>query len=173
MCARVGVGCARPVKKQRNQTQTSEADTAETQIIGNTRIIIEQCNGGAKQQGRYFDGVIPLTQLGLAPSIMLVYFFMQNFKPAYIHGYNHDKKSELGRPRRGEVRWFGASEQGCLDVRGQVDKWCTENEICRFAELLSKHNNKSAIKNGQIILDEDWPKKERDEIQHYIHSDLI
>ena len=121
MCARAGVGCVRPVKKQRNQTQFLAEDTAECQKIGNTHIIIEQVNGGAKQQGSYFNGVIPLTQLGLAPIIMKVCFLFQNFKPAYIHGYNHEKKIAGGRPCRGEVRYYGASENGCIDVHGQVN----------------------------------------------------
>jgi hypothetical protein len=173
MCARAGVGCVRPVKKQRNQTQTSEADTAETQKIGNTRIVIEQCNGGAKQQGSYFNGVIPLTQLGLAPSIMKVCFLMQNFKPAYIHGYDHSRKVNGGRPCRGEVRWFGASDNGLIDVRGQVDKWGTQKEIQRFLELqnMEENKNKTTIHIGQMVLDEDWPTKERAELERYIHGD--
>jgi hypothetical protein len=106
---------------------------------------------------------------------MRVCFFMQNFKPAYIHGYDHDKKFVEGRPCRSEVRWYGATEHGCLDVRGQVDKWGTQNEVRRFHELFNKaeHKNKTTIDIGQMVLDEDWPERERDDLDRYIHGDSI
>lgn len=59
LCAELGVGCVRPTKKFKNQTLQSAEDTALHQKVGNSRIVIEQVNGGAKGQGRYFNGVIP------------------------------------------------------------------------------------------------------------------
>jgi hypothetical protein len=65
-----------------------------TQKIGTNRIVIEKVNGGAKSRGRYFKIVIPVLQLGLAPLLMRVCFFMQNFRPGYIQGYRRDPDAD-------------------------------------------------------------------------------
>jgi hypothetical protein len=70
VCAEIGIGCARPPKKLKRQVQQSAEDTAHTQKVGNTRIVVEQVNGGGKMSCRCFDGTIPLLQLGLAPKIL-------------------------------------------------------------------------------------------------------
>lgn len=79
LCAQLGIGCHRALKKLKHQTQQSAEDTALTQKIANTRIIIEQVNGGAKMSGQYFNGVVPVLQLGLALLLLRICFLMQNF----------------------------------------------------------------------------------------------
>jgi hypothetical protein len=94
ICILLGIGCIRPPKKLKGQTLQSAEDTALTQKIGNTRIVIEKVNGGAKGHGRYINGFIPVLQLGLAPLLMRVCFFMQNFRAEYIQGYRHDPDTD-------------------------------------------------------------------------------
>jgi hypothetical protein len=177
LCVLLGIGCIRPPKKLKGQTQQSVEDTALTQKIGNTRIVIENVNGGAKGQGRYFNGVIPVLQLGLAPLLMRVCFFMQNFRPVYIQGcrrdpdadaYDYDKEDDeetestpSERPCRGEVRWYGATDRGLIDVREHVHLWGCPKEIARFNELLKDDTmiGKSRTELAEIVLAEDWPSK--------------
>jgi hypothetical protein len=72
-----------PQKKIKSQTQQSAEDTTLCQKIGNTQIVIEQVNSGAKMLGHYFNSVIPMLQLDLAPVLMRVCYLMQKFHPAF------------------------------------------------------------------------------------------
>jgi len=139
-----------------------------TQKVGNSRIFLEDVNGNAKQTGGYFNTPIALTQLGFAPILMRVCFLMQNFRPAYIHGvYVDDPESWQGResrPCRGEIRWYGATDAGLVDVRGAVDLWGLTQERKRFAELQKLHPEKPLEEIGEIVLSEDWPTKCRQKL---------
>jgi len=181
LCAKLGIGCSRPPKKLKGQTQMSAEDTALTQKIGNTRIVIEQVNGGAKMQGRYFNGVIPITQLALAPLLLRVCFLMQNFRPSFIqgrckqgnNGNASDNESETdSRPSRAEVCWYGGTDDGLEDVRGKVHLWGTKVEIRRFGELRKLHKNKdkSLEDIGKMVLQENWPAREAAQHWEYVRS---
>jgi hypothetical protein len=50
--AEIGIGCAHPPKNLKRQVQQLAEDTAHTQKVGNTRIVVEQVNGGAKMSCR-------------------------------------------------------------------------------------------------------------------------
>jgi len=172
LCAELGIGCDRPPKKLKGQTQMSAEDTALTQKIGNTRIVIEQGNGGAKMQTRYFNGVILIPQLSLAPLLLRVCFLMQNFCPGYIQGRKDEVESEEGRPCHAEVCWYGAMDDGLVDVCGDVCFWGTNKEIQRFEELskLEENEGKSEVEIGEMVLAENWPEKEAAEHKAYIQS---
>lgn len=177
MCAELGIGCLRPPKKLAKQTQMSAEDTALTQKIGNTRIVIEQVNGGAKMQGRYFNGIIPILQIGLAPLLLRVCFLMQNFRPAFIQGCN-DPDIDVSanerhlRPSRAEIRWYDGTDDGLVDVRAEVHLWGTNAEIQRFAELrkLNSNTGKTNTDIAELVLAENWPDKEAAEHRAYIDS---
>ena len=94
--------------------------TALTQKVGNTCIVIEDDNGAAKAVGGYFNTLIPLLQLGFAPILMHICFFMQNLRPAFISGVYVDEPDTWGgcdmRPCRAEIRWYGGTDEGLVDV---------------------------------------------------------
>jgi len=173
ICALLGIGIHRPPKKMKGQTQQSAEDTALTQKIGNTRIVIEQVNGGAKATGGFFKGVIPILQLGLAPLLIRICFFMQNFSPAFIHGVtikdNVDVEAGVsyadareGRPSRAEIRWYGGTDDGLLDVRGKPELWATKQEHQRFNDLRKANADATTdIEIGEMVLKEDWPTRLR------------
>jgi hypothetical protein len=162
LCAERGIGCDRPPKKIKGQTQMSAEDTALTQKIGNTRIVIEQVNGGAKMQGRYFNGVIPILQLSMAPLLLRVCYLMQNFRPGYIQGHSQEPKNGP-RPSRAEVRYYGGTDDGLVDVRPHVHLWGTKKEIERFSALARMHPNKTKSDLAEMVLSENWPEKEAGE----------
>jgi hypothetical protein len=136
-------------------------------------------NGGAKGQGRYFNGAVPILQLGLAPIIMRVCFLMQIFRPRYIQGNHVDDKSDLyynqkqsddieddddsavGRPSRAEICWYGATDDGLIDVRPHVHLWGSQKEIHRFHELKVMECNKNLTPTeiAEIALQENWHAK--------------
>jgi hypothetical protein len=66
LCVLLEIGCIRPPKKLKGQTQQSVEDSALAQKIGNTHIVIENLNGGAKDQGRYFNGMVSFLCYSLA-----------------------------------------------------------------------------------------------------------
>ena len=59
-CAVRGIGCVRPMKLMDNQTQQSAKDTALTQKVGKTWIVVEQVNGQSKQLASFFDNKIKI-----------------------------------------------------------------------------------------------------------------
>jgi hypothetical protein len=152
-CAWRGIGCMRPTKKLKNQSQQSAEDTGWTQKIGNARIVIKQVNGGAKLSTGCFNGVIPILQLGLAPVILRVAFLMQNSHPAFISGVfvKDCFGPKKDRPCRAAIRWCGCSDEDLVDVRGDVKKWGARSEINRFVELRKQHSweEKSQEEIGQ------------------------
>ena len=82
--AREGVLVDRPPKRQKKQIQQTEADTGQTQKMGNTRIVVENVNGSMKVQMRYLNVLIPCTQFGVISMIVRVGYLMQNFKKSMI-----------------------------------------------------------------------------------------
>ena len=161
LCACYGVGCVRPQKKLSGQTQQSRYDTCNTMKVGNSRVVVEQCNGGAKQTGGYFHRPVPVTQFGLAGQIIRICFFLQNFRKPIIQGY--DSEGVTQRPTRGAIRWYGKTDKGLSDFRGHVHLWGTETEIARFKELETMHAEKSSIEIGEMVLQENIVVKLREQ----------
>ncbi len=172
IAAREGARVDRPQKRLRNQKQQSAADTAQTQKVGNTRIIIENVNGGVKMDMRYLNALIPCNQYGIISQIVRVGFLLQNFKKAFIQnrnpdiGVDGDTDNEQGRPCRAEIRWYGTTDAGLTDYRGSVGLWGLKCEKDRFAKLqqMEEHKDKSEIDIGEMVLQERWDLKKREEL---------
>jgi hypothetical protein len=156
-CAEIGIGCVRPPKKLKKQVQQSPEDTGHTQKVGNTRIVVEQVNGGTKMSCRYFNGTIPILQLGLAPKILRVCYLLQNFHPALIHGQSMEGTEDNPRPCRAHIRWYGATDEGLADVRGVVNLWGSKREREHFADLVVQHPDIDTVEIGEMVLAHDWP----------------
>ena len=168
IAAREGVIVDRPQKRRRNQKQQSAIDTAQTQKIGNTRIIIENVNGGVKMDIRYLNALIPCTQFGIISKIVRIGFLLQNFKKPFIQNRNPDNKldSEEGRPCRAEIRWYGATHAGLSDVRGSIQAWAYKCEIERHSQLraMEQHKEKSVEDISEMVLNERWDLKLREDL---------
>ncbi len=158
----------RPSKRRRNQKQQSAVDTAQTQKICNTRIIIENVNGGVKTDFRYLNALIPCNQYGIISMIVRIGFLLQNFKPPIIQHINPDDVSDTqeGRACRAEIRWHGATCPGLSDVRGSINLWGYKCEIERHKELseMEEHKDKSVVEISEMVLNERWDLKMREEL---------
>ena len=168
IAAREGARVDRPQKRLNNQKQQSAADTAQTQKVGNTRIIIENVNGGVKMDMHYLNALIPCSQFGFISQIVRVGFLLQNFKKPIIQNRNPGSETgnHQGRPSRAEIRWYGATDEGLIDYRGSVGLWGLKCEKDRFAELqqMEAHKDKSEIDIGEMVLQERWDLKKREEL---------
>ena len=157
----------RPQKRLKKQVQQSSVDTSQTQKIGNTRIIVENVNGELKLQIRYLNVLIPCLQFGIISKIVRVGYLLQNFKKAIIQNNNPGVSlPEGGRPCRGEIRWYGATDAGLRDVRDNVWLWSLTCEIDRHAKLSEKeeNQNKSPIEISKMVLNERWDLKMRKQL---------
>ncbi len=78
----------------------------------------------------------------------------------------------MGRPCKAEIRWYGATDDGLVDVRPEVDLWGLESEIARWHELRNKECNKNLSKTevSELVLAEDWPSKLRKKHMEKIES---
>ena len=155
------------------QTQQSSVDTSQTQKIGNTRIVVENVNGETKIQIRFLNVLIPCLQFPVISSVVRFGYLLQNFKKAIIQNRNPDESaSEEGRPCRGEIRWYGATDAGLRDVRANVRLWGLKCEIERHAELsaMDEHKNKSATEISEMVLAERWDLKKSKELHQLVHE---
>ena len=171
--SREGVIIDRPQKRLKKQIQQTAVDTAQTQKIGNTRIIVENVNGEMKEGIRYLNVLIPTLQFGIISKIVRIGYLMQNFKKAIIQNKDpHEADPTGGRPCRAEIRWYGATDTGLRDVRDNIRLWGLQCEIERFDELVAmeEHKNKSAIEIADLILDERWDLKQRKEMYLSVHG---
>ena len=50
---------------------------------------------------------------------------------------NDDEPSDIGRPCRGEIRWYGATDVGLRDYRPDVHTWGMKDEIALHKQLSS------------------------------------
>lgn len=130
-----GVKLDRPQLRKQKQVQQSSVDTAQTQKIGNTRIIIENVNGELKLQIRYLNVLVPTLQFGIVSKLVRIGFLIQNFKKAIIQNRDPGEVAGHDRPCRAEIRWYGAFDVGLRDVRPLVKMWGLKCEIKRHAEL--------------------------------------
>ena len=172
-CAMLGVMCVRPMKLLKHQTQQSAEETGLTQKVGKTRIVVEQANGQMKKSVNYFDSRIKLLQVGLADRILRAGFLLQNFKLAFIQ----ERKSPANNPRpcKAEIRWYGATDDGLVDVRPMIDLWGLDSEVERWHELRADEVNAhlSDTEISDMVLEEDWPTKMKAEHVASINSSSL
>jgi hypothetical protein len=123
---------------------------------------------------RYFNGVVPITQLALAPLLLQNSFLLQNFKPGFIQTAAESQHDAGGaaclRPSRAEIRWYGGTDEGLADVRERLDLWALESEKRRFKELEQQYGNtKTKLELVEMLLAEDWPSKLRQKLNESNH----
>ena len=159
-CALLGINCVRPIKLVDKQTQQSSADASLTQKVGKTRIVIEQNNGQMKQATNFFDRRIQINQLGLADRIFHSSFLLQNFKLPFIQERSDDAPN-TDRPCKGEICMYGATDDGLVDVRPEVELWALESELERWHVLRGEECNNSLSDTEilELVLTEDWLAK--------------
>ncbi len=147
-----------------NQTQQSKEDAALTQKVGKSRIPIEQANGQMKSKTRFFESSIRIQQIGLAELIFRSSYQLTNFCLGFIQ--NRDEPDvPVERPCKAEIRWYGGTDDGLVDVRPMIQLWGSESEIARWHVLRDLHSplDKSDTEISEMVLDEDWPTKLRKE----------
>jgi len=168
IAAAEGVNIDRPQTRKKKQVQQSSADTSQTQKVGNTRIIVENVNGEMKSDLRYLNAMVHTTQFPLVSKLIRIGYLMQNFKKAIIQNNNYGKSTtnEGGRPCRAEIRWYGATDDGLIDIRDDIYRWGLDCEIELHKKLsaMEEHTGKTAIEISEMVLDERLDLKLRKEL---------
>ena len=164
-CALLGIICIRPMKMLDKQTQQSAEDTALTQKVGKTRIPIEQANGQMKRGTAFFDRKIRIDQIGLADLIFRSSYLLTNFNLPFIQERHVAEESEDGRPCSAEIRYYGGTDEGLVDVRPYVELWGMDIEIPRWHTLRQNpiYEHFSDTEISELLLAEDWPGKMKKE----------
>ena len=159
-CALLGISCVRPMNMIDGQTQQSSEDAALTQKVGKSRIPIEQCNGQMKEHTKCFDSKIQMNQIGLVDRIFRSSFLLQNFRLPFIQE-RADNAPTTGRPCKAKVRWYGATDDGLVDVRPEGELWGLESDIARWHELRGSDKNKnlSDTEVSKLVFEKDWSTK--------------
>lgn len=162
-----GVTIDRPQKRLKKQVQQSTVDTSQTQKIGNTRIIVENVNGELKLQIRYLNVLIPCTQFPIISKIVRIGFLLQNFKKAIIQNNTPGAKAQKrGRPCRAAVRWYGANDDGLVNVLDNVRLWGLQCEVDLHSKLsqMEEHKEKTPEQISEIVLDKRLDVEQRREM---------
>ena len=99
--------------------------------------------------------LIPCLQFGIISQVVQVGYLLQNFKKSIIQNRLPDENQHLdvGRPYRAEVRWYGATNDGLRDVRGNIRLWGLKSEIElheRMSAADEHNNNKTAIEISEL-----------------------
>jgi len=164
-CALLGISCIRPMKMLSNQEQQSKEDVALTQKVGKTRIPVEQINGQMKCSTSFFDQKIHIDQVGIADLICRAGYMMQNFKLPFIQQCNADHDPPEGRPCKAEIRWYGALDDGLIDIRPHMEFWGCNSDVAHWHELIDNamYLALSDLDISAMVLDEEWPAKLRRE----------
>ena len=105
--------------------------------------------------------------------IARISYLLQNFRKAIVQNRDpSDANPDGGRPCRAEIRWYGATDEGLIDVRDDIRLWGLECEKQRMKELLemNEYKNKTKIELADIILSERWDLKMRRELYRTIHN---
>ena len=147
--------------------------TSQTQKIGNTRIIVENMNGEMKSQICWLNCLIPTLQFSIVSKIVLMGYLLQIVKKAIIQNRDPSKPTPSGcHPCRAEKRWYGATDTDLRVVRSNIRLWGVKSEIARHAELskMPEHASKSATKISEMVLDDQWDLKKREELYHDVHG---
>ena len=164
-----------PQKRLKKQVQQSSADTGQTQKVGNTRIVIENVNGKVKGSVRLLNALIPCSQFSIISKIVRVGFLLQNFKKPIIQRRNPSEGTiDENRPCRAEIRWYGATDVGLVDVRvrGNVRLWGLKSEV-ELHDRLSKmpiHRDKSPVEISEIVLAKRLDLEKRRELYRVVHG---
>jgi len=96
-----------------------------------------------------------------------------NFKKAIIQNRDPSKPTPSGcHPCRAEKRWYGATDTDLRVVRSNIRLWGVKSEIARHAELskMPEHASKSATEISEMVLDDQWDLKKRQELYHDVHG---
>ena len=66
-------------------------------------------------------------------------------------------------PEYAEIRWYGGTDEGFVDVRPEIELWGTETEIARWEGLGNLFANKDLSSRyiSELVPQEDWPTKLR------------
>ena len=85
---------------------------------------------------------------------------IQNFKLPFIQERSNGA-SAGNRPCTAEIRWYGATDEGLVDVRPMVELWGLDAEIKRWQELRLMECNAamSNLEISEMVLAEDWPAR--------------
>ena len=89
--------------------------------------------------------------------------------PDYV---SHDRIAPLfaslrkhfgGRPCSAEIRWFGGTDDGLVDIRSEIDLWGTKTEIAKWHALRNDPGNEplSNLDISKLVLADDIPKELR------------
>ena len=140
-------------------------DTSQTQKVGNTRINVENVNGEVKI--RHLNQLIPCVEFPIISKIIRIGFLLQNFKKDIIQRRDaSNSASKKGRPCRGAVRWCGRTDDGLVNIRGEVHCWGIKCEIEHHAQLsaMPENRGKSREEISDMVLDHRWDLIKRKEI---------
>jgi hypothetical protein len=68
-----------------------------------------------------------------------------------------------GRPCSAEIRWFGGTDDGLVDIRSEIDLWGTKTEIAKWHALRNDPGNEplSNLDISKLVLADDIPKELR------------
>ena len=82
---------------------------------------------------KIFDNRIQINQLRLADRIFWSSLFLLNFKLPFIQE-RFDDAPKTDRPCKAEIRFYGATDYGLVDVRSMGQLWGVESEKKRWQE---------------------------------------
>ena len=71
-----------------------------------------------KNATAWFDKNVKVNQIGIADLIFRSSYLLQNFKLGFIQGQSDLSKQDVQRrPCKAEIRYYGAEDDGLVDVR--------------------------------------------------------
>jgi hypothetical protein len=136
--------------------------------------VIENLNGSVKSQIRYFHGPVQCVQFGSISKVVRIGFLMQNFKKAVIQNNNYATNGTANdkRPCRAAIRWYGRTDAGLRDVRGDVHLWGLKCEIELHNQLsaMDAHKDKSPIEISELVLAQRLDLRKRTELYRNVHG---
>ena len=97
-----------------------------------------------------------MSQLGLTDLIFRVSYLISNFNLPFIQG--RQSESGTGCPCKAKIRYFGATDDGLVDLRPNIVLWGSNAEVVRWHELrqMDDHKMKSDTEISEMVLDKDW-----------------
>ena len=142
-------------------------DTAQTQKVGNTCIIVENVNCELKLQIRHSNVLIPCLKFGIFSKIVWIGYLLKNSKKAIIQHWDPSNSTLVGvRPNRLEVPWYGGTNDGLVGVRGNMFRWAQQWEKVWHSTILVKadHTDKTPLEISKMVLAEQWDEKQRNKL---------
>lgn len=137
--------------------------------------MIENLNGSVKLQVRYFNGSVKCLQFGSISKVVRIGYLMQNFKKAVIQNNNYAANGAGDRrPCRAAIRWYGRTDAGLRDVRGDVHLWGLDCEIELHKKLsamaMDAHKDKTPIEISELVLAQRLDLKMRKDLYTTVHG---